>query len=57
MNVTRKSSIDDQFSKWQNEETCEFGKDELNIYFLHQFQDDFSHKFLTSNGHFDILKF
>ena len=57
MNVISKSSIDDEFSEWQNEETFEFDRDELNLYFLHQFEDDFSNKFLTPDGNFNILKF
>ena len=57
VNVTSKSSIDDEFSEWQNEETCEFDRDKLNLYFLHQFEEEFSNKFLTPDGHFDISKF
>ena len=57
INSTSKSSIDDEFCEWQDEETFKFDGDELNLYLLHHFKDDFTNNFFTPDGHFDILKF
>ena len=42
---TSKSSIDDEFSEWQDEETFKFDGDELNLYLLHHFEGDFKNNF------------
>ena len=57
INSTSKASTDDEFSEWQDEETFKFDGDELNLYLLHHFEDDFTNNFFTPDGHFDILKF
>jgi len=56
-NQTSHCSIDDDFLDWQGEETFRVDGDELDLYLLHCFEDNFTNTFVTPDNHFDIMKF